>query len=122
MNSDGLTKEQVEQVMVVVNSAMSGVMYNYKKVGEFFYYIEPVYKDERPQPTIKDIKFGRQHFEKIKSTMLKSGLEPSYEIDDFVSMFDAMFDPREISILPIINYLIMEGLIVVAGKSVIIEQ
>lgn len=91
-------------------------------MGDTFHYIEPYYNDERAKPTLNDIKFGRQHFEKIKATMLQSGLEPTYEIDDFVSMFDSMFHPRVISILPIINYLVMEGLIVVADKSVIIEQ
>lgn len=118
---DGLTKEEIDQLLNILSNEEFSILYDFIwiKNSDSFKYLEPLYYCSRERPTVKDVLYADQHYDKLYENLL-SKLEDgdTIEVGEFASIFEKMFHPREISAIPIINYLIHKEKIMYANEKI----
>lgn len=77
------------------------------------------FKPEGEMPTPVDLKFAKDHF--VKQQEFFASFEPNeLTVNYFEGFFKKIFQPRNLYIQPILNYIMLEGLVAVGNGKVIL--
>jgi len=91
--------------------------YRYDEAEETFY--GGSFKPEGEMPTPTDLRFARDHF--VKQGDFFQTFEPNeLTVDYLEGFFKKIFQPRNLYIQPILNYIMIEGLVAVGNGKVIL--
>lgn len=115
---DGLNKQETDQVLESLSGQVFGMLYDYIYANDGFRAIEPLYECDKAKPTTDDILYANQHFDKIASFFDNQEGHIEWSIPNFTEIFDSIFLPRELSMVPILNYLISQDKVMYANEKI----
>lgn len=113
----GLERHDIDKVLSMLSNPSLGIMYNfvYSPQSKSFIYTKPAYIDGGNQPTMNDIHYGVQEFEKFVDFNRKIDNENVY-VHDLVVFLNSLFDVK-VNLTPIFNELQRLNKITVNGDD-----
>lgn len=116
----GLGIDDIQQVLAGVSEPILGCIYNYVYVSDLkgFKQIVPIYKGEGQQPSLDNIVYSVQEFEKFKKLNNQLG-NTEVDLEIFADFLQNLFEP-EMDVTPFINYIQYKGLVALSGKDSIL--
>lgn len=116
----GLNKDEVSEVLAVMGTKQLCSIYSYYYVSDpikAFRYSEPYVTPQGVTPTLREIEYGEQEFEKFRTFNISANGSNAVELEMFADFLTKLFDQKT-DIVPIINWLVLNEKISINGDKV----